>query len=217
MKNINIIELSNKREEHLKKYRIDDESIKECKEKIRPKGNIEELSKELHLLISSKNFNEEESFERMTELIIKGANVDYKDEKKGDFPLLICCRKGYKGTFILLIRFGANINNKNNYGTTATMAAARHGYDELLKLLIEKGADIDERCIDSDNALDSAKIHNELDCVKLLEESSCITSSYDYQIETLEEKTTHAKVMSIIDKALIDLDKVVDKYQLKSK
>lgn len=214
MNNVNIIKLNNERIEHLKKYGIDVETIGEYKSKIKSNSKSEELSKELFLLIKSKDFNEKENIEKMTELIINGADVDYHDEAKGDFPLLICCKKGYVGTFILLLKFGADVNNKNNYGTTATMAAARHGYDELLKILIYKNADIDARCIDGDNALDSAKIHHELDCIRILKNASCITSSYECKIETTEEIITHEKALAKIEEAYTKLQNLMKKQNI---
>lgn len=211
MKSINLIDLETKRKEHLKKFGIDDETIKEYKSKIKQKGNRDELSKELYDLISSKNFNEKESVEKITELIITGADVDYHEEKKGNFPLLICCRKGYEVLFTMLIRFGADVNNKNNYGTTALMAASIHGYYSLVDLLIEKGADIDARCIDGDNSLDSAKRHNELDCIRSLKKASCNLLPYDYNIKSKKVKTTHELAMNEIENANIELEKIYKK------
>ncbi len=208
MINVDIINLDKKREENLKKYGIDKKTIEKYKAKIKDKGNKIELSKELYTLISSKSFNDTNNINEVTSLILRGADLNYHNEKKGDFPLLICCRKGYFNTFILLVKFGADINNKNNYGTTATMASARHGYEEMLKLLIQMGANIDARCIDKDNALDSAIKHNEENCIKLLKDASCITALYECE---LEQKITYKNVVDQLDKASKELELILKK------
>ena len=46
-----------------------------------------------------------------------------------------------------LIKEGADVNAKNNYGWTALSHAARSGNAELVKLLLEHGADVNTRGI----------------------------------------------------------------------
>ena len=136
MNNTSLVMLENNRVEFLKKYELDPESIKKFKETIQQVSEEEstELGKELFELISKKGFNDD--YEKALELIYKGANIEYKNEKKGDFTLLICARKNYLKTFLALVKAGADINQVNNYLTTTAMASARHGNKEILEILI---------------------------------------------------------------------------------
>ena len=82
--------------------------------------------------------------------------------------MLVCARKGYTNIAYILLRAGANVNQVNNYLTTATMAAARHGHKDLLQLLIILGANVNAKCFDGDNALMSAKRHEQQECFDIL-------------------------------------------------
>lgn len=42
----------------------------------------------------------------------------------------------------LLLKKGANINQKDKHGVTPLMRAAEHGHEEMAKLLIKHGADV---------------------------------------------------------------------------
>lgn len=131
------------------------------------KEKSDELGKQLFEMISKRGYDDN-NFEKVLELINQGANIEYKNEKKGDFALLVCARKGYFKTFVTLIKAGANINQTNNYLTTATMASARHGYQKILDILIMMGADINAQCLDGDTALMSAKRHSQIECFQTL-------------------------------------------------
>jgi hypothetical protein len=173
MNNASLVLLENTKLKKLEDYKLDEKSISEFKSKIKQvddetKNN---LGKELFELISSKKKSseiDEEFTNKVIELIINGANLEYKDEKKGDFSLLLCARKGFLEIAYLLLRSGANANQSNNYLTTSIMAAARHGHKELLELLILLGANVNAKCLDGDNALMSAKRHNQQECFDIL-------------------------------------------------
>ena len=170
MNNVDIILLEQQRNEKLKSYELDQESINNFKSKIKivSEEEKETLGKKLFDIINSKAFEEETDYEKVIELVYNGANIEYKDESKGDFALLRCARKNYLKTFLILLRAGANIDQKNNYLTTATMASARHGNKEMLEILILMNADINAKCKDGDNALISARNHHQVDCFYML-------------------------------------------------
>lgn len=173
MNNVSLILLENAKLKKLEQYKLDEKSISEFKSKIKDVDSEtkENLGKELFEVISNKKKSSEvtEDFtNRVIELITNGANIEYKDEKKGNFSLLLCARKGFLEIAYLLLRAGANVNQANNYLTTTTMAAARHGHKELLELLILLGADINAKCYDGDNALMSAKRHGQQECFNIL-------------------------------------------------
>jgi len=172
MNNVSLNLLESNRIEFLKKYGLDSESIQTNRGRIKEVSDDEanNLGKELFDLVSNKSFNDD--YEKVCELICNGANIEYKDENKGNFALLICARKKYLQTFLVLLKFGANVNQVNNFLTTATMASARHGNKEMLEILIKMGANVNARCLDGENAIMSAKRHDRVECFNLLVEAS---------------------------------------------
>lgn len=173
MNSVSLAFLEEAKLKKLEKFKLDEKSILEFQSKIKVAdgGKRNSLGKELLEYISSKKKYSEvtdDFINKVLELIVSGANLEYKDERKGDFSLLICARKGFLEIAYLLLRAGANVNQVNNYFTTTTMAAARHGHKELLELLILLGADVNAKCFDGDNALMSAKRHGQQECFDIL-------------------------------------------------
>lgn len=173
MNNASLILLENAKLKKLEEYKLDERSISEFKDKIKEVDDEtkKNLGKELFELISSKKKSSEVTDDftnKVIELITNGADIEYQDDKKGDFSLLLCARKGFLEIAYLLLRAGANVDQVNNYLTTSTMAAARHGHKELLELLVLLGADVNAKCFDGDNALMSAKRHGQQECFDIL-------------------------------------------------
>lgn len=185
MNNTSLLFLEKQKQEWLKKYGLDSKSILSFRAKIKQatKEVQESLGEELLKLISKKSFQDD--YEKALELIYRGANIEFKNEKKGDFPLLICARKNYVKTFFALIKAGANVNQTNNYLTTATMASARHGNKEILQTLILLNADINARCLDGDNAIMSAKRHEQVECFQMLVNAQAYLNNQNLQNQTL--------------------------------
>lgn len=170
MNNVDLLLLEQQKIDKLKEYGLDKESIEKFRSKIKIVSEEEKtsLGKDLFDLITSKRFKDETDYEKVIELVYKGADIEYKNDTKGDFALLRCARKNYFKTFLVLLKAGANVNQKNNYLTTATMASARHGNKEMLEILILMKADINAKCKDGDNALISARNHQQADCFYML-------------------------------------------------
>lgn len=187
MNNTSIFDLEKSREGIRKKHGLDTESIAEFKSKIKivSEDEANRLGKEMFELIAKRGFAD--NYEKVIEYIHQGANVDYKDEKKGDFPLIVCARKGYLKTLVALIKAGANVNQANNFLTTPIMSAARHGYKEMLKLLILMGADVNAVCKDGDTALISAKRHDQVECFNLLVDNNANIFHQNLMQETVLE------------------------------
>jgi len=181
MNNASLLELENNRLKKLEEYKLDEKSKKKFQSKIKKVDQEESnrIGKELLELLSEKKPSTtslDELLNKAIKLIQNGANIEYKDEKNGNFPLLICAMKGYIEIAYVLLRAGANVNQVNHYFTTALMKAARHGHIELLQLLILLDADVNAKCLDGDNALMSAKRHNQQGCADILiEEQSYLT------------------------------------------
>lgn len=172
MNNVDISLLAQDRETKKKSYGLDEEGIANFRSKIEivSKEEREGLGKGMLECISKKGFGDD--VDKVIEYIQRGANIEYKNETKGDFALLVCARKGYFKTFLALLKAGANIDQTNNYQTTVAMAAARHGRKDMLELLIILGANINAHCKDGDDALISAKRHDQVECFNMLVENN---------------------------------------------
>ena len=169
MNSTDIIALDKLREQGLKKNKLDKVERDKFQKKIKNVSEEEanKLGKELYdMVVISKESDED--IEKIVTLIYNGANLEYKESRKGDFALLVCARKNKRSIAYTLLRAGADVNQKNKYLTTATMAAARHGAKEILETLILLGADVNARCLDGDTAIMSAKIHNQQECFDIL-------------------------------------------------
>jgi ankyrin repeat protein len=59
----------------------------------------------------------------------------------GDTALMFAARGGDLASAKLLIAAGANVNDADSWGVSATVLAAHSGYRELVEFLLEKGAD----------------------------------------------------------------------------
>lgn len=71
-------------------------------------------------------------------------------------------------TIKLLLKHGAEINNKNKSGISALMIASINGYDSIIKYLIAEGADINATDKDGNNALMLAVSKGRTDIAKYL-------------------------------------------------
>lgn len=233
MNNVDIKVLADEDFEKKKSYGLDEEGIANFRSKIKKVSEEEKsrLGKELLELIAKKGFSDD--VDKAIELIQKGADIEYKNDTKGDFSLLVCARKGYFKTFLALLKAGANIDQTNNYLTTVTMAAARHGRKDMLELLIILGANINAHCKDGDDALISAKRHDQVDCFNMLVDNNAhlyhqnlmqesaldIKSSANFDLSkfSLSPKITtkvgasDEEAMSLITEAEDSLKKVLEK------
>jgi ankyrin repeat protein len=59
----------------------------------------------------------------------------------GDTALMFAARGGDVASAKLLVAAGANVNDADAWGISATVLAADSGYGELVEFLLEKGAD----------------------------------------------------------------------------
>lgn len=147
--------------------------------------------------------------EEVSALIVKGANLDYKDEKKGDTSLIVSIRKGYLDIAAILIRAGASVDLANNYMTTPLMVAARHGYSEMVEALILLGANVNAQCKDGDTALISAKRHGQQGCFDVLVKYQANLLLKNWNGESALTITNVEGNKIIIDSSLLD-DNVID-------
>ena len=59
----------------------------------------------------------------------------------GDTALMFAARSGDLASAKLLVAAGANVNDQDSWGVSATVLAAHSGFAELVEFLLEKGAD----------------------------------------------------------------------------
>jgi len=81
----------------------------------------------------------EGDLQRVTEALIRGAELDGVDQH-GDTALLIACEHSKEQVAEFLIEQGADIEARNNHTSTAIMRAAMKGEAEVVTLLIKHGA-----------------------------------------------------------------------------
>lgn len=210
MNNTTLLEIKKEQEEILKKYKLDEKSILEFRKKIKKvdEEKSNELGEQIYQLLLKKNKNESNNqsgseqnsnslnnqdgdqnesvdLDKMLKLIYSGANLEYKEPKKGNFPLLKCMIEGHFDAAYLLLRAGANVNQTNNYLTTSLMASAKRGFTELMEVLILLGADVNSRCLDGDTALFMAKRHNFPDAVDLLLKNGALINNRNMNNESI--------------------------------
>jgi len=98
--------------------------------------------------------------------IISYLNKLTKEEK--DKKLIEASYNGNIEIVKLLIETGADINAKNNYGSTSLMYASKIGHKKIVLLLIEAGADINAKNNYGYTVLMFATANNYKDIVALL-------------------------------------------------
>lgn len=89
----------------------------------------------------------------LVESLIDQVDINTKDYKVGDTPLLLASLNGYTKIVELLLNTGADPHYKNNNGNTALMIATRKTNVEIVKLLIKSGINIDHQNDGGDTAL----------------------------------------------------------------
>ncbi len=83
----------------------------------------------------------EGNLEVIRQHIKSGANLNEKDQVGGSSPLIIAATFGRTEVAKALIEAGADIDQKNNDGSTALHTAALFCHTEIVKALLDKGAD----------------------------------------------------------------------------
>lgn len=194
----------------------------------------QELAQKLTKKIGSKYYNEndDKKYDEVLALIKEGANLDYENEK-GNFPLIVCARKGYLKTFITLLKFGANIHKVNKNKTTLAMSSARNGWSDILEITILLDVDLNALCDDGDTALIMAKRHGRTKCFEMLVNNNVILNTKNclnltsYQIQNISggdkiddakyyaaipttplEGTIHEDAMDLIEEATCKLNEI---------
>src|SRR5450432_2550051 len=73
--------------------------------------------------------------------ITAGSNLNEKDPFGGSSPLISACLFGKTAMAKMLIEAGADLNSRNNDGSTALHTASFFCRPEIVRMLLDKGAD----------------------------------------------------------------------------
>jgi len=127
------------------------------------KKKAEELGQELIKECGQEKIN----FEKVKELINKGADIEAKNND-GKTSLMIASNNGHSEVVKLLLEKGADIEAKNENGRTSLMMASHKGHSEIVKLLLENGANIEAKNVNGETSLMYASSNGNSEVVKLL-------------------------------------------------
>lgn len=135
-----------------------------------PKSKVKKTTPEMSYTLNSAIFAG--AFNVAKQMFAMGVGINSQD-RAGNTPLFMACRKGDPEFVKYLLDQGAKPNIKNKRDSTAIIAAAsnRDSFAELVPLLIEKGADVKVKAKDGTTVLWPLITKDEkevLDIVKLV-------------------------------------------------
>lgn len=90
-----------------------------------------------------------------------------------DQTLIYACRLGRDACAKVLIAARANLEAKDESGSTALIRACAAGHPECARLLIDAGAITETRDLSGRSALEIATLHEHGDCVAVLQQHKC--------------------------------------------
>ena len=101
------------------------------------------LSSNLELVSGAKTGD----IKKVAKALADGADVNWEDTLRDHFAspsntaLIYAARSDHFETVKLLLENGANVNQKNKFGSAALTYSVRKGYPEIVKSLLERNAD----------------------------------------------------------------------------
>ncbi len=156
----------------------------------------EELGQELIKECGQKEIN----FEKVKELINKGADIEAKDNN-GYTSLIWASSNGHSDVVKVLLEKGADIEAKNVDGDTSLIWASYRGCSEAVKLLLEKGADIEAKDEDGQTSLMWASRRGHSEVVELLLEKGADIEAKDNRGKTALDLVENDKVKKMLEDA----------------
>ena len=133
-------------------------------------GNIEELEnapQEPHNL-QEKRFTKETGFNPHEIVALIRNSVEWKDYSENKYSLIDLIKDGKTDLVKKKIQSGADVNIKDDYGSTPLFLASEKGYTEIVKLLLEYGADVNVKDNHGETPLYLASKNGHAEIVKLL-------------------------------------------------
>jgi hypothetical protein len=152
-------------------------------------------------------------------------------------PIIIASDIGNSNILNLLLLHGANINDTDEYGTTALMKASIYNHINIIKLLLSKGVDIHEININNGaTAILYACLHSQKESIQLLlangasiydrignTGSNCYNTTFNKKIKFILKKWPITMVIimlkelliySPLDYLLLDLQEYMDENDI---
>ncbi|MFC2141126.1 ankyrin repeat domain-containing protein [Acidobacteriota bacterium] len=122
--------------------------------------------------------------EHVRTLLDQGADINVKETKSGQTPLISASFKQRKKLAQLLLDREADVHAKDINGETALMAAAGKGNTSIVKMLLEKGADVNTKNNQGQTPLLKIAKNENLDMIGLLLENGADIDAKDKWEET---------------------------------
>lgn len=117
-------------------------------------------------------------------LLDQGADINMKDKKTGQSPLIFASFKQRKNIMQLFLDKGADVHARDINGETALMAATEKGNTSIVKMLLENGADVNTKNKRGQTPLLKIAEKENLDMINLLLENGADINAKDKWEET---------------------------------
>ena len=113
---------------------------------------------------------EDAALKRMEDLdeLLEGRGINDTINHMGWTLLIYNSRRGELNSVKLLLLAGADVDKRDNEGSSALHYAAGQGHEAVAKALLDGGADVFARCLDGRTPLHRAAGNGKLECTKLL-------------------------------------------------
>jgi len=124
--------------------------------------------------------------EIVVSLLNAGADVHLDETFFGNTPLHAAAYNGYATIAAIILKHGANTEDRNNTGNTPLHTAASKGHAILIKLLLEEGADINAKNNQGETPLNYSVLNNNIETTNLLIELGAnVNITYKYGMTLL--------------------------------
>ena len=133
------------------------------------------------------------NFKALCELIRLGANVNYQPPSTYRTALMHAIKHDNRSAMDILMKQGANLNEKDKFGRTALMYCAKVGNREGIRVLISRGADIFSKDIEGKTAYDIAMFNCAHGSAEILAKAQKIMKSSLSEEEKAQELKKFAK------------------------
>ena len=149
---------------------------------------------------------QQNSFEAVKFLVLKGADVSRKNTKAGNqTPIRFACKTGNVELVSFLLDKGANIEDTPDDKITPIIQAVQRNHYALVMFLIQKGANVNACARDKETALNQAIIKNNVEIVELLLKHGADATAVDKDGNScleLTKKTKNEKLVKMIQEKL---------------
>jgi ankyrin repeat protein len=126
----------------------------------------------------------------------------------GELPITVAVSSGHQDVLDLLIKYGADVNSRDNQGMTPLLYACQHGRAEAVKSLIDAGADPDLPYSDGRPPVVVAAAKNHASIVKLLMDASEAANSFSNRFALISYAVRHRseELMAVLKEKDTPLD-----------